>query len=90
MELSFGEVPKNRTVIIHRGKKTGKEEVLPQGTPGKKWSSRSMAKEIGSMVVEELQAELEPFLLPKTCTSTICASHHLGCLCSRQSRALRG
>ena len=49
-----------------------------------------MAKEVGSMVVEEQQAELELFLLPKTCPSTICTSRHLGHLCSHQSQPLRG
>lgn len=33
-----------------------------------------MAKEVGSMAMEELQAELELFLLPKTIT--ICTSCH--------------
>lgn len=36
-----------------------------------------MAKEVASMVVEELQAELEPFRLPETCTSAICSSRNL-------------
>lgn len=49
-----------------------------------------MAKEVGSMVMEELQVESELFCLPETCTSTICTSRHLGHLCSRQSRALQG
>lgn len=45
-----------------------------------------MAKEVGSMVMEEVQVELELFLLPKTIT--VCTSSHRGSLFRHHSWAL--